>query len=343
MHQVPNSLNQTKASMPTIRKAGKPDTIAVRRSVNCGHSSLLDSIKSERRRPTSRAGLFIDDIYTNAAGSRAYKLYIPGSYTGQALPLIVMLHGCYQTPEDFAHGTQMNLIAEREGCFVAYPAQAQSANTSNCWNWYEPLDQRRDHGEPSIIAGITRTIAAVYHVDARRIYVAGLSAGGAMAAIMAATYPEIYAAVGIHSGLPVGAAHDYMSAINAMQNGYSTASVLCRFDDTVPTIVFHGDLDTTVHPANAERMLAQVIDKIDSCAESMTVNYVESALPQADTYAYTRTIRVNEEERIFAEHWLVHGAGHAWCGGSARGTFTDEKGPDASYEMMRFFLGLARG
>jgi poly(hydroxyalkanoate) depolymerase family esterase len=329
--------------MPTRRKEEKPDTATRRRPVEPGYKQMIVSIGSERRSPAPRTGLFIDDVYTNAAGSRAYKLYIPGSYAGQPLPLIVMLHGCYQTPDDFAHGTQMNLIAEQAGCFVVYPAQAHSANTSNCWNWYEPLDQRRDHGEPSIIAGITRTIAAFYHIDGRRIYVAGLSAGGAMAAIMAATYPEIYAAVGIHSGLPYGAAHDYMSALNAMQNGYTPANVLCRADDTVPTIVFHGDLDTTVHPMNAERMLAQVIDAIEPCAGPVTVNYVESALPQADTYAYTRTIRVNEEDRIFAEHWLVHGAGHAWCGGSARGTFTDEKGPDASYEMMRFFLGLARG
>ncbi len=160
-----------------------------------------------------------------------------------------------------------------------------------------------------------------------------------MAAIMGATYPELYAAVGIHSGLPYGAAHDYLSALSAMQNGISHS---LRAEDRRPTIVFHGDLDTTVHPMNAERVLAQAIDPIDACAEPMTVNYVESVLSKVDRYAYTRTIRVSRDARIYAEYWLVHGAGHAWCGGSTRGSFTDTKGPDASYEMMRFFLGLTR-
>lgn len=272
-------------------------------------------------------GQFLDGSYTNHAGTRTYKLYIPSGYRGQALPLVVMLHGCTQTPEDFAAGTRMNVLAERELFLVVYPAQAITANQSKCWNWFKATDQHRDHGEPSILAGITRQIMSTYHVDAQRVYVVGLSAGGAMAAVMGMSYPDLYAAIGVHSGLAYGAAHDLPSALAAMQHGGPTAAQDSRFSvagtDTrvVPTIVFHGDGDTTVNPRNGDRVLAQSV-------AGAKLRVTESREQARDGHAYTQFIYYDANDHAVMEQWLVHGAGHGWSGGSPNGSFTDPRGPD---------------
>lgn len=283
---------------------------------------------------TESGGQFVGKSYSNHAGTRSYKLYIPGSYHGQALPLVVMLHGCTQNPDDFAAGTGMNALAENEQCFVAYPYQAQSANVSKCWNWFSAVDQEREKGEPSIIAGITREIIQDYAVDQHRVYIAGLSAGGAMAVIMGTSYPDLYAAVGVHSGLPFASAHDLPSALSAMKGGMGGATAKQR-QKGIPVIVFHGDQDKTVHPSNGDQVMAQSIRSSGARTSSASVEVQQGNVPNG--HAYTRTIHHDEIGRAIAEQWLVHGAGHAWSGGSNRGSYTDANGPDATREMMRFF------
>jgi poly(hydroxyalkanoate) depolymerase family esterase len=271
-------------------------------------------------------GTFTDQSFTNPAGTRSYKLYVPSSYDGRPAPLVVMLHGCTQDPDDFAVGTQMNVLAEEFGCLVVYPAQSMQANASRCWNWFNAIDQQRDQGEPSIIAGITREVMAQHAVDPAQVYVAGLSAGGAMATIMGTLYPELYAAVGVHSGLPFASAHDLPSALAAMKGDFKRRP---EPGHAIPLIVFHGDRDTTVHPAAGEELIAHVRHV------SKDVSVEPGSVP--DGHAYTRTLHQREDGRVHAEHWVIHGAGHAWSGGSERGSYTDRRGPDASREMLRFF------
>jgi poly(hydroxyalkanoate) depolymerase family esterase len=272
-------------------------------------------------------GHVIDASYTNDAGTRDYKLYVPGTYTGAPSPLLVMLHGCTQNPDDFALGTGMNSLAEEYQALVVYPAQSQQANPSRCWNWFNNIDQQHGQGEPSIIAGITQDIMARYAIDPKQVYVAGLSAGGAMAAIMGTQYPELYAAVGVHSGLPFAAADDLPSALAAMKGDFRNRHVPGR---ALPIIVFHGDKDSTVHPANGEELIRR------RQRHPLEATEVEPG-QVPDGHAYTRTVHRRPDGSVDAEHWLIHGFGHAWSGGDARGTYTDARGPNASQEMMRFF------
>jgi poly(hydroxyalkanoate) depolymerase family esterase len=278
---------------------------------------------------------FEERTYANASGSRAYKLYVPSSYAGQAVPLVVMLHGCTQSPNDFAAGTQMNELAEEQTFLVAYPAQPQSANASKCWNWFSAGDQQRDQGEPSLIAGITRQIMHDFPVESGRVYIAGLSAGGAAAAIMGSTYPDLYAAIGVHSGLACGAARDLPSAFAAMRQGGSHSATGSRRNGgsggAVPTIVFHGDGDTTVSPVNGDQVIAQA-----KAAADLRTTVSHGQAPGG--ISYTRTVQADDSGRPVLEQWVLHGAGHAWSGGSAAGSYTEPRGPSASREMMRFFL-----
>jgi poly(hydroxyalkanoate) depolymerase family esterase len=274
---------------------------------------------------------FIERTYSSPAGSRAYRLFIPSRYQEGPLPLVVMLHGCTQSPDDFAAGTRMNFLAEEQNCFVVYPAQPSQANQAKCWNWFRAADQQRGRGEPSLIAGITRQIMDDYSVDPKRVYVGGLSAGAAAAAIMGATYDDLYAAIGIHSGLACGVATDLPSALVAMRQGGSDHKVISGGRTPVPTIVFHGDRDATVHPNNGDQILAQSVRTI-----STQRKVHRGQVPGG--HAYTRTVLSDASGRGMLEHWNIHGAGHAWSGGSPAGSYTDPRGPDATREMLRFFL-----
>ena len=290
-------------------------------------------LKGQRRGPAQTPACapgahFDAHAYVGPAGQRDYRLYVPGRALTRPPALLVMLHGCTQSPEDFAAGTGMNALAEAEGWLVVYPAQPQSANSARCWNWFNAADQTRDGGEPAIIAGITRAVMAAHNVDPARVYVAGLSAGGAAAAIMGAAYPDLFAAVGVHSGLAPGAAADVGTAFAAMRQG--SAGHPIRRGRVMPTIVFHGDHDRTVHPVNGEHVLAQ------AGAGAPLTKHVNRQSP-AGRHAYTRSVHTDAQRRPVLEHWLLHGAGHAWSGGSAAGSYTDPQGPDASREMMRFF------
>ena len=278
---------------------------------------------------------FLSRSFACAAGSRRYKLYIPRRPQTGGRALLVMLHGGTQDANDFAAGTRMNALAEEHGFIVAYPNQSKAANASLCWNWFTPENQMRGCGEPSIIAGITKDIIADYDIDPARVFVAGLSAGGAMAAVMGATYPDLFAAVGIHSGLPYRSAVDLPSAFAAMRGdagprGRRPWKARAAEDSPrIRTIVFHGDADNIVHPSNAANMVA---------AERAGESVERAETRHAAVRAHTRTVTRDKTGAVVVEQWLIHGSGHAWSGGSPDGTYTDPHGPDASREMLRFFL-----
>ncbi|HET9985069.1 MAG TPA: PHB depolymerase family esterase [Longimicrobiales bacterium] len=284
--------------------------------------------------------------YTGAAGTRRWRLYLPPAHDGgRALPLVVLLHGCTQDPADLAAGTRMDAVAAEAGVMVLYPEQPAAHNEKKCWNWYDPAHQRRDAGEPSLIAGMTRQIMAEYAVDPARVYVGGISAGGGMAVILAATYPDLYAAAAAHSGVAYGAARDVMSALVAMAGNAPDPRLQARaaFEAMgararpVPLLVAHGEADPVVRAANTRQIVEQFLE-LARLAGAEARGAAEEERGEAGGYAYTRALHRDASGRVLVESWLVEGLGHAWSGGSPAGTFTDPKGPDISREMLRFFL-----
>jgi len=286
-------------------------------------------------RETER-GRFTSGSFTNDAGTRGYKLYVPARLPDapDERMLVVMLHGCTQTPDDFAAGTRMNALAEREGLVVLYPAQDPAANASRCWNWFRPDDQERSRGEPAIIAGMARDVAQAQGIGSDRVFVAGLSAGAAMAVTLGATYPDVFAGVGAHSGLAHRAARDVASAFAAMHGGGvgANARPTGARGAPVPTIVFHGTADHTVKPGNGAAIVDWLVTGVDDPLQP-----VRHAGRTPGGRAYQRIVYADRTGRPVVEHWVLEGIAHAWSGGSPDGSYTDASGPDASMEMVRFF------
>ena len=316
--------------------ASRPST-ARRRGASANGLRRLTGTSSGAAAPVrAPGGELLHLTYRGAAGSRTYDLYVPVSYAGTPVPLVVVLHGGTQDAADIAAATRMNDLADRHGFLVAYPEQPTSANNGRYWNWFRPGDQGRGGGEPAILAGITEAVMRSHAVDPAKVFIAGFSAGGAMAAVMAATYPDVYAAVGVHSGLAYGLAHDVASAFGAMQNGGSPSAAA----GDIPLIVFHGDRDSTVSPINAETLIAsRVAVTRDGGGPDAEVRATTATAGGDDgRRRYTRSVFSDGADRVVAEQWTVHGGAHAWSGGSPTGSYTDATGPDASAEMLRFFL-----
>jgi poly(hydroxyalkanoate) depolymerase family esterase len=278
------------------------------------------------------SGRTVSDTFSNEFGARRYDVYVPIAYEdGRAMPMIVMLHGCTQDAADIARGTRLNAVADSLGLLVVYPEQPASAHPRTCWTWYDAAHQARGRGEPSLIAGITRAVMTRYRVDSTRVYIAGISAGGAMAASVAAAYPELYAAIGVHSGVPVGAATTVAQALDVMRTGPADAAMLPSVTSNAPAFIAHGGADAIVSPRNGELLARQWATALGADDESSGSGPAGVALR-----------RFGRHGRVLVEFWTLEGVGHAWSGGSSAGTFTAPDGPDVTAAMVRFFLVQSR-
>ncbi len=292
----------------------------------------------EAQVPPPRPEGFHTAVFVYRRTEHRYKIYVPPLPPGRKVTgLVVMLHGCGQTPDDFAAGTRMNDHARDAHWIVVYPSQPASAHRQRCWNWFDPAAQVRGTGEPAWIAALARGTARAWGLRRQQVFVAGLSAGGAMAAAVAHAYPDVFAACGVHSGLAAGAARGMVGALSAMRHGVSIGRPPPARQ--VPTIVFHGDRDNTVHPRHGAHVVAAALRPSAAgiaLADPAATPEV-TAMQTAGGHASTRHVYRNPQRRTVAERWDVHGMGHAWSGGSARGSYVDPAGPDASAAMLAFF------
>ena len=298
-------------------------------------------------------GSFQQVTFMHGGTSHHYQLYVPpGAAIGKPMPLVLMLHGCMQSTDDFAVGTGMNPAAAAAHALVVYPAQQRSANPNACWNWFDPENQQRGTGEPALLVDMLHDVAARHPVDSEQIYVAGMSAGGAMAAVLGREYPDMFAAVGVHSGLQAGAAHNVMAALSAMSTGAKsiahTKATSSPTETPLPLIVFHGDADSTVNSKNGEQLVEAAVKALVGGGIAVQHEMLDGKSTAGQRF--TRTVYRHADTPVrdattpvVAEHWVLHGAGHAWSGGHAPGSLTDPRGISATQEMLRFFLEHPKG
>lgn len=317
---------------PGLRTLGK-----VIKHLRSAQTVMLRGVPATPRREgpvrVPKGARFLTRSHRSVAGVRSYRLYLPASHPLRPKGLILMLHGCKQTADDFARGTRMNAEAEKHGLAVVYPVQTANNNAHLCWNWFTPGDQGRGAGEPAELASLMRKLTKEFGLKRGCVFVAGLSAGGAMAAILADVYPDVFAAAGVHSGLARGAASSVWTALAAMRGGSGIEAATPASgipDHPVRRIVFQGDADGTVHVSNAERIVAAALGE-----DAVPSHVVERSVRGR---SYERSDFHGPDGKVRLQLWLLKGADHAWSGGSASGSFTDPAGPDATALMVRFFL-----
>lgn len=266
----------------------------------------------------------------------SYRLFVPATSVRRRLPLVVMLHGCKQDAADFAQGTRMNLLAQAQGVAVLYPQQDPAANRLRCWNWFDPAHQG-PAGEPAMIAALTRHVMQSLDVDPGRVYVAGLSAGAAMGALIARVFPGMFAALGVHSGVPAGAASNVIAALGVMRRGNRPRRGTPDPGSAVlPTIVFHGSADRTVNPDNGANFIAMARAAYEACGIRLQHQLLPSGA--VATRSARREGWYGPDGKCYLEQWVVEHGPHAWSGGHPDGSHTDPEGPDASAAMLEFFL-----
>ena len=297
--------------------------------------------------PGGLRGASFSGTYNNTGGSLVYLGYVPSTYKrGTAMPLVVALHGCTQSADGFRQLTRWDTLAEAKGFIVVFPQQSQNDNSQKCWNFFQQNHMQRGKGEPAVIAGITKLVQQRYTVDAHRTYVNGLSAGGAMASVMAATYPEVYAAAGIGSGCEyaaTAACAGYQSADPA-QAGAQAYQAMGQYARPMPVILFEGDKDTTVPPVNAQQVVQQwqiTNDMADGGGKDGSIPVQPTGVTQGSVpggHAYTVTSYGDGRGNELLQSWLVSGMGHAWSGGCGCQQYADPAGPDETGAMYAFFM-----
>jgi poly(hydroxyalkanoate) depolymerase family esterase len=293
--------------------------------------------------------------YQDASNKHPYFVYTPTTYhIGTAVPLLVMLHGCTQTAEDFAAGTRMNRLAEQHGFIVAYPQQMRKSNRALCWNWFKSAHQFRNRGEPARIAHIVQTISqktSQWTIDSQQIYVVGASAGAAMAVILGATYPDIFAAIGVHSGIEYQAVTNIIDTLKVIRHGgpepilqgQKAFEAMGSYKRVVPTIVFQGTHDRIVPPISSDRVVQQWMQTNHLVSPDLYLADFKKPTTTSTGqvpggYAYTVYTWEDSRGNEVQAYWKIHGLGHAWSGGSPTGSHTDPRGPNASEAMYQFFM-----
>lgn len=301
-------------------------------------------------------GRWVGGSASCAPGSRKYKLWIPASHDPQlASPLVVMLHGCRQKPGNLAEISGMNVVADKNNFLAVYPEQPLHANLLRCWNWFDPKHQSRGAGEPAVLAAVIEQVSSSYKVDGSRVYVAGISAGGAMAVILGATYPDLISAVGVVAGMEYGAAAGMSEGLAAMkhggpdpeQQGLAAFAAMRqglseRPRHRMPVIIFQGDADPYVNTLNASQIMSQWA-RTNQCLNGHEQDgcVLDNAQPAKATVPGGRNFEKYAYKdaggRLLMEKWMVEGMGHAWPGSPVAADYADPKGPNASEEMWRFF------